>query len=561
MQNIFKILLLQLIILFLIGCGGGESGNSSGNTGEGGSSGQSGNENSEPSFIPNCSGDYCGSSGNTYTGSGVGVWHYKNNGNKNVALNVSLSNVTGKNITVVFTNEGSRKVSLPYIYVNSALKNEMSVKNTTYIDTFNYIPDSIREFNSRDFIPQELESYQSINYQILAKTWILEQEREWYITNANDKLENRMATLKRQIILANGRVINMWIETSEYGNEKITDELIDNISQKLKTVVSNATNLIGEPWGEHGQKGLILGNQPLDIVFVDFNNKGSLWTLGYFYGLNNFLNGVYGDKQGNKYTIANSNEALAIFVDTKALYTNAVSNNILLGISTIAHELTHAIQFYQRNVLMPDGFDTFLNEMAAIMMEDIIAQEIDPMFNDVEKRYKKWHNNSLYGQNLADWEKNSNSDGNYNVAASFGAYLLRQYGTDFYKELFQTKSDSSISESNTNAKSINILDEAIKTFNGEGLGHALQRWGASIAMLPADKSPKGFGYPSKNDNNGFYFEEFDGSVYKQYRSLPQSSPSILEGYAHFPFLRKAMGYTYTEKFTVPSNVSVSIIVQ
>jgi hypothetical protein len=543
MQKIFKLLLAQLIVLFLVGCGGsGNGSDQSGNTeGQGGGKDPSGN--SAPSFTSDCSENYCGSNANTYTGIGIGAWHYKNNSDKNVALNVSLSNVTDKNITIVFTNEGSNKVQLPHITVNTALKSKMNVKNAGYIDTFNYIPDNIKKFNFKDLTLQKSKSYQNTNYQIAANTWGVNDQKHWYVSK-----EQRIATLKKQETIS-GLTVNIWLENSEYGDKKITDATIDKISSRLDDVVRNVVSIAGEPWGTHQYSNLIPSNQPLNIVLANFNQDGQgFGTIGYFYPLNNFIN--------DSASIKDSNEALAIFVDTETIYDNRTDDGILYGISTIAHELTHAVHFYKRLVVTGEGFDTFLNEMTAIMMEDIVAQDIDSTFNNVKLRYVQWHKDTLYGHNFADWITDDDSDDSYDIAGSFGAFLLRQHGVNFYKTLFTARSDLSASN-----KSLNILDKAIKEYNGEGLGRALQRWGASIAMLPANESPKGFGYPMRYDNNDFYFEGFDRNDYKKYRTLPEKSPETLEGYAHFPFLRKPIGNTYTEEFTVPSNVSVSIIVQ
>jgi hypothetical protein len=192
------------------------------------------------------------------------------------------------------------------------------------------------------------------------------------------------------------------------------------------------------------------------------------------------------------------------------------------------------------------------------MMEDIVAKKLDSTFNDSKLRYQKWHSGTSYRYDFADWELSG--DINYNIAGSFGAYLLRQYGVDFYKKLFATRSSPSMPAADSRAKSLNILDEALKSYGGISLGRALQRWGASIAMLPASTAPHGFGYPSKS-SGGFEFEAFDGNSYKSYRKLPTSAPSSLFAHGHFPFLRQTSSYTYTETFTVPPKVSVSIIVK
>ncbi|MDR1614079.1 MAG: hypothetical protein LBS26_00720 [Campylobacteraceae bacterium] len=539
MQKMFKIFLTAAVIVFWVGCGGVEE--EDGSSGGGGESGV---------LTSDCSGTYCGSNENNYAGSGIGVWRYKNSGSRNAALNVSLNNVANKDITIVFTNEGVSSVTLPYISVDTSLHNEMSMQNWgggDYVDTFNYIPDAIREFNAREYLLKEVEPSQSIiNYnQIFAKTWSLGEQNEWYVHKSSTVYEKRIATLKKQITVS-GRTVNIWVENSEYGSGKMSDTIINSISGYLNTVISSVVSVAGEPWGQHSYTNLISAVQPLDIVLVNLKKDNQPFgTLGYFYALNNFLNSG---------TITSSNEALAVFVDTETIYLH--SNGTLYAVSTIAHELTHAVHFYQRSVRIDDPFDTFLNEMSAIMMEDIVAKKIDSTFNDVKFRYIDWHEESDYRYDFADWSLSG--DTNYDVAGSFGAFLMRQHGINFYKALFATRSSSG---STDHEKSLNILDKAIKSYNGEGLGRALQRWGASIAMFPSSSSPSGFGYPARNSDNGFTFEAFDGNSYKPYRKLPTYSPASLYAHAHFPFLRKTAGYTYSEQFIVPPKVSVSIVVK
>jgi hypothetical protein len=548
MQNIFKAALLVLVIVFWTGCGGvtEEEGSSSG--------GVSG------TLDVDCSGIHCGSSGNTYTGSGIGVWRYKNGGSRAATLNVSLSNIANKDIMIVFTNEGNSRVNLPYIYVNSTLHNlynEMNIQsdNDDYIDTFNHIPDTVREFNARNFALKKSESNQNINYnQLSAKTvgdWNV-----WNIVNRYDQNEQRNATLRHQQTVSGGRTVNIWVENSEYRSDRISSATVNEIAQYLNIIVNSVTSVAGEPWGTYDaelNELLIPASQPLNIVFVNYDQNGyALGVLGYFYALNNFLNGN---------GVSNSNEALAVFVDTETIYLHSEGKKHI--ISTIAHELTHAVVFYKRGIVMNDYFDTFLNEMSAIMMEDIVAKKLDSTFNDVKFRYIDWHEETSYNNDFANWCTPDNNwcfggDQSYDIAGSFGAYLLRQHGIAFYKELFATRSSSG---SDLHARSLNILDKAIRTYNSSGLGRALQRWGASIAMFPADANLTGFGYPARNNDNGFNFEAFNGNDYKQYRALPTYSPASLAAHGHFPFLRKETNNIYATELTVPAGVSVSIVVK
>ncbi|MDR1976045.1 MAG: hypothetical protein LBQ18_03540 [Campylobacteraceae bacterium] len=467
--------------------------------------------------------------------SGVNVCGYKNSGSDNAYLDISLSDIADKDITIVFTNEGDTDVSLPFIRVETLLRDEIRQnKERESADAFKYISGVIKDFKPAELAEQN--SGINLSPQPSYKVWFEGNKSSWNIHSdfAVQGGTSREATLVKQLTVL-GRTINIWVEDSEFGS--IDYEKIDDIASSIDTVYTNVVSIAGEPWGVHNASNLIPSGQPLDIVFVKLSDVG-----GYFWPRDNYKNTTY----------PNSNEALAIMIDTDTLHLGGK----LITLGSIAHEITHAINFYQRFVRMGSdaAFGNFLNEMTAIMMEDIVAKKIS--YNGVGGRYKSWLNASLYHLDVTEWMYADSRS--YDIAGSFGAFLLRQHGTDFYKTLLKTRSDLSIND--THAKSVNILDKAVKAYNGEGLGLALRNWGASIAMFPISATPQGFGYPARSDN-GIELEAFDGSVYKQYRNLPTSSPLTLTAHAHFPFLRKTSSATYKETFIVPKGVSVSVIVQ
>ncbi|MDR3177407.1 MAG: hypothetical protein LBT96_00330 [Campylobacteraceae bacterium] len=483
-----------------------------------------------------CSGSYCGNNGNSHKGSGVGIWSAKNTEAPSASLDIELSNVANKEIMVVFTNEGHNvPYYFPNIYVDTSLKKNIYEESTEDFD-------ETIHFNKKVDLQKLLEQDDvKKSKSISPKVWNTGDKESWII-EPYDKRESRTAILVAKGS-SSGRNINFWVESSEYQSTKISQDTIRNIANKFVTLYSYAVSLAGEPWGTHGYGNLIAGsNQPLNIVFVNFdnNNKGG-GVAGYFYGRNNFLNAE------------GSNEALALFIDTETIY----AKGTLVALSTIMHEFTHAINFYQRDILIDDDFDTFLEEMSANMMEDVLSNMISTTYSDTIDRYSSWIKNAtFYNVDFSNWKSESSY---YDITASFGAFLLRQYGVEFYKNLFITHSDPSISKAKL--KSLNILDKVIKPYNNSGgLGRALRHWGASIALLPYNASPSGFGYPRKI-SGGFTLKEIDGNSYINTRKLPTSSPSVLRPHANFPFLRRATNGIYKESFVVPQNVSVTIVVK
>ncbi|MDR1007938.1 MAG: hypothetical protein LBL65_05165 [Campylobacteraceae bacterium] len=472
-----------------------------------------------------CNGASCGSSLSSYSGTNSNVWTYKNNGNSNVNLNVSMSNISNKDITIVYTNEGSSYVTIPPVSIDKTLKNEIYPYNIGYEEeTYEFRePDFIRDFEPAELIEEtdDLKLNQTPSYAV----WYEGNKRNWNVYYGSLV---RATTLRKQLTV-NGRTVNLWVEDSEYGSGKIDAAKINDISSYISTIYTDVVKVAGEPWGTHRASNLIAsGNQPLDIVFVDLGARSPFieTMAGYFWSLNNYKKSTYSD----------SNEAVAIFINT------CMDNGYTL--STIAHELTHAINFYQRFVLIGsgNGYKSFLEEMTAVMMQDVISSRIS--YNRVSSRYVSWINAPLYHCDLSSGECDV-----YAMGGSFGAFLMRQYGIDFYKTLLRTSGSST-----------DAIDKAIKIYDSGGLAKALRHWGASIAMFSSSQRPKGFGYPARNDN-GFNLEAFDGNTYRSSRKLPVSSPATLAPNAHFPFLRKTTNNIYNESFVVPKGVGISIVVK
>lgn len=60
------------------------------------------------------------------------------------------------------------------------------------------------------------------------------------------------ATLRQQATATDGRIVNLWVEDSEYGSSKISDGIINTLLTKFssgsQSVYSLATSLVGQPW-------------------------------------------------------------------------------------------------------------------------------------------------------------------------------------------------------------------------------------------------------------------------------------------------------------------------
>ncbi|MFA9441108.1 hypothetical protein ACDA63_15845, partial [Uliginosibacterium sp. sgz301328] len=516
-----------------------------------------------------CSGTNCGAaSNNTYGGTGVGIWHYSNTGSAPVSLPITIYNVpSSASVTLIYTNDKATSVAFPAVSLGtskSVVAKVASATDTADSSRANTIPSIVRDFDARSRMRSAATASNTGRAKTLAVAatpkYTVGQSRNWYISQNDNSITTRTATLRRKATASDGRVINIWVEDSEYGSGRFTSAHVDQFAQRFaidsQSVYSMVVGLIGEPWGSHSYPNdLIPADQELDIVFVNFDrNSKPYGMIGYFWSNNNFY--IDPSVQYGQY----SNESLSFYMDTETVYLASGDDGVKIQLSTLAHEFTHMINFYQRGVLMSSpasnayyDFETFLEEGSALMTEDIVGLNIDPTYNALrDDSFADWIYSSRYNCGYIDWNGTPNTSCfSYAVSASFGGYLLRQYGVDFYKSLLRDKSSTD---------SVVLLDGAIRKAGGPGFAEALRRWSTMGTLLPATGAPSGYGMPARSEY-GFTLPAINGPAYAAYVTYPSSLPTTLQPYAQFPLRRSAVSGAYTETVPVPAGVSVTVVVK
>ncbi|WP_373783784.1 M30 family zinc metallopeptidase [Delftia acidovorans] len=529
----------------LAGCGGGGGGGPSGPSSQ---------------LTAACSGTACGAANaTTYSGQGVGVWSYTNTTQAEQQIPVALTNLGSKQVTLIYTNNGDASVPMPALTLTPPAATTATAQKSLSAApaTGNQIPERIRNFKPR-LTAADTQARQSIKPQAAAILPVGSQ-RSWFVETGSSKIETRQATLRRQASVptpTGTRTINVWLEDSEYDAAKVSDAMLDTLVQRFTSgsdaVYPLITGLSGEPWGAHSYSNLIDPDQPLDIVFVNFvPDRTPYGLLGYFWSLNNFK------ADPADPDVKYSNQSLSFYMDTETLYLDPAAG-MTNQISTLSHEFVHMTNFYRRSVQLSKpgtdyAFDTFLEEMSAMMGEDIVAQRVTPGFNSIASgRVPSWLSRSGFNCDPAAWSADTAAPCfGYDVNGSLGAYLVRQYGVGFYKQLLSNT---------TSTDSLQVLGNAIQQAGGPTLPVAVQRWGANIALLPAD-SPGGFGWPARTEQ-GFTLAAINGSSLASSRVLPTTVPVNLNARGHFPFLRQpdAQG-TYQEQLRVPAGSTLTAVVR
>ncbi|WP_199032365.1 hypothetical protein [Ralstonia sp. ASV6] len=519
-----------------------------------------------------CSGSNCGALGNTYAGSGVGVWQATNTGGSAGTVNVSIAGLTGQNVTLIYTNQGAAAQPMPSVSLSSGSLLGLGSGTTTSttptngasgnLTTASVKNDAMNAAFDRqisDFNSHALDGYASgagpLKTQGASNDTVLRPQsvasvgtqRTWNHQQPDGTATVRTATLKQQATATDGRIINLWVENSEYGSSKISDSIISTLITKFasgtQSVYTLATSIVGQPWGSYSSSAsLIDPNQALDIVVLNIQPDGQPYgRVGYFWARNNFTTSSQ----------PLSNQSLSLYVDSETIYLGG-TDGLNTVISTLGHEFTHMANFYQRGVLNGSQYmyGTWLEEMTAMTMEDVLSSQIDPSFNNVrDSRFPAWLQ-SAYNCSLTAFDPSlTSSCPGYPISGSLGGFLLRQYGVAYYKNLLQNFSSTD---------SATVLNNAIQAGGGTGLGDALGRWGTAVALLPVPGSPGGFAYPARSDS-GFSIPSVNGQNYSSQRSMPSAVPATLQGFGQFPVARGFKTGTYSETITVPANSTVSII--
>ena len=152
---------------------------------------------------------------------------------------------------------------------------------------------------------------------------------------------------------------------------------------------------------------------------------------GYFWGLD-----FYKEDQNWDGEIVKSNKCECLHMDTYFLENAADTQR-----STIAHEFQHLLHYVNKKLKNGQSSDTdsntWFNEMMSMVCEDIMQTQINlPDSASPKNRLSTF--NGGYKTGFLRWRRGSDDVYySYANAYAFGAYLVRNYGIDFIKELAQ----------------------------------------------------------------------------------------------------------------------------
>ena len=271
----------------------------------------------------------------------------------------------------------------------------------------------------------------------------------------------------RRVVTDGETTVALWVADREWGPDCVgggpcvTREMVDALAERFlrpgggNDIHDWVTAIYGEPWGPHSYENLIPPEAAGEIHILLFDiegdgapEPGECRIVGFYWGVHNLLrNPEY------PYTQISA-ERLIFFMDSVFMAIpegptwEVTDRRPSIVISTLAHEYQHMIHFYQKPILRDAGSETWLNEMASEVGEDLIADKLrvngprgvaydDPTAGMAgNERGRLPYYNLFNDIQVTAWRgKIANYAANY----ALGAYLARTYGgAQLFSEIVQS---------------------------------------------------------------------------------------------------------------------------
>jgi hypothetical protein len=510
-RKLMKYLFPLVFCSMLSACGGGTENNSAGssaispgNVWIGSGAISPGSDSSGSSAISPGS-NSTGSSANdigTYSGSGIGVWRYDNTSGAAATVNINIGGVSaGKVATLVFSNGSNAPASLPVtgalaspVSASAVLADTASVATAAPVhqddDGHGHMLERNRAvaaglIHQRVAAPPLKDLASKPAAEALGAPFIpsLGTSSEWK-ENYSGTPVRYTATVQAVCSLPSGRSVVWWGDPDIVSSGLFSAAGWSAALASLQASycgsnggLARINNLLGDVWGSaaSAHADSIKDSPALQNVNVVLLNvpDSSQWA-GYFYG----------EDTKRQASSPDSNEALVFFINA-----SQVKDDLKFAASTLLHESTHMVNFYQRSLARNVVHDTWLEETAAMMTEDIVAPAVLGGYNkaltDRLPAYLASGGNVSYVRWAGEL---GSSTSHYAMGAGFGAFLNRRYGLSIYQQLVTGCGSSSYA----------CLNGLIQTNGGDSFSDEFARFGASIfGRLPATGLPSGYGYPAK----------------------------------------------------------------
>jgi len=360
-------------------------------------------------------------------GDGITINEIKNTSNSDITLNLTSS----KDIYLaVISKYDNQKISIEDSTSNSNLvEYKRENQNRVYKSSFMKIPPKVLNFNKNAFNMLKQRNKYSNNKKRETNNRLFSFKRETQIDDTqqfcidinsyNSSCSKYITLIAKKITNAQDRRLIIWVAQDEYNSGKITDDMLNNLANEFlqdgndNDIYDWDTNIHDKEWGadaENNNSKLIGFDKTIHLALFNFDDK---------YNDNNY-NGVAGFywKKDNfkKSEVPASNEKIMVYINSYVYRKNEKE-----VYTTLAHEFTHLINFYQREVKIGIDDATWFKEFLAETTENLVKDKLNYDTND---RYKQFNYHNY-------WPVTKYVDQDirpYSSVHTFGAFLLRNYG-------------------------------------------------------------------------------------------------------------------------------------
>lgn len=505
-----------------------------------------------------------------------------------------LNNLNGEDVYFIFTNESDDSISSPTITkVDSALnpsiigkvnsqaivRNMTKTSNNIVLSGMPQMGSPIITESNRELGEKLKKSpkFNGINRNVSeTQKSIAEGTKEYFF---GGKGETVLATL-RKVQSAHGKTLYMWVADDSWSNDstkatKVEQSMINTLADKFLKVGTGddiyewVSNIVGEPWGTTQYIDLIGNDGSIHILLYDIDNNNSVTggICGYYSAKHNFKKSA-----GSDFTT--SNEKLMFAIDS-VMFAKAEGDVWEISdfwpqfmVSTLAHEFQHMINWYQKIVLRETPSNAWVNELASMAIEDLLARKIlaDGPRGVNYNTATSGSSGNIYGRipiynyynekKVTDWTQDDES---YGMSYTFGAYLMRNYGgSNFIKNLVKNSKDSK--ESVTEA--LKLSGYSNLTFND-----VLRNF--AVANLLSDSTNNELGYRFNRNTwetstiNGINYDLGAINLYNYIRQpyIYDDMPSELNGVSN-TYYNAGKALTGNKKWKITgldSNVKITVI--
>jgi hypothetical protein len=533
-----KNILWPLLVVSLVSCGGGDT--------------VAPMQSLAPSPMVDCAGPYCSARRvNVFSGIGIGIWKYQNSTDSGQLVDIDIGGIpAGSEVTLVFSNGSQSAASslpaagalggrearrveqslAPEVAQLSALDRSQQQRqaagdafHTSMLEENAKAMALLRRLPRSAAVPQRKQAAAAAQGPASPALGTM---RDW-IDLSQEGAPVYATTAQAVCPVGNGRNAVIWVDPNAQLGGLVT---ADNISALVSTFCgedsgsARVTALLGDYWGPNNYPSDLISDSPLqdiNIAIVDVP-ESTPWA-GYHSSINNIRRTV-------DPAFAKSNEALVFFINASQLH---LSEEYVQ--STLLHEATHMLNFYQQGVVRDITCSDWLNETSAMMTEDIVVPSVvrnadGTGYNTIVKYRLPRYIASGGAVSYVNW-----SIGNYSLGGAFGAYLNRRFGLSIYRQI--------VTDCAVGSTSYECLDALIKANGGLGFVDEFAHFGASVfGLLPATGSPAKYGFPARTDQ-GYELMPIDASAYAARR--PATAKALDAGYT-------ATTQTYSVDTPLPS---------